>query len=178
MRTPRLSFVVLVALVAAVAVAGCGSGPGLTSKEGSPIKLGDLSYNVVITRYLNTNDVEDSAYLKGAPPLPDGAYYLGVFVQVHNSGDSAVSLPQTLSVVDTQGDQYDSVNLKNPYALPLGSRVRANESLPLAESAPANGPIGGSLVLFLLGRKATEDRPLELTVPSDTGDTGRIELDL
>jgi hypothetical protein len=179
MRTPRLIFLAVTALVGTVVLAGCSSDQhAVASKEGAKVELGDLSYNVVITRYLNPNDVEDSAYLKGAPPLPNDQYYLGVFMQIHNSGDKALSLPQRFTVFDTEGNRFDSVPLHNPFALSLGSRILAGQSLPLAESAAANGPIGGSLVLFLIDQSSTEDRPLELSIPSDTGQSGTIELDL
>ena len=48
--------------------------------------LGNLEYNIQISRFLNPSDQEDKAYLKGAPPLPRGSYYLGIFLQVHNHG--------------------------------------------------------------------------------------------
>ena len=66
----------------------------------------------------------------------------------------------------------------NDFALKLPSQIEAGASLPLAESAAANGPIGGSMVLFLIDQTAAENRPLELEIPSSTGETGTIELDL
>jgi hypothetical protein len=179
MRTPRLILLAVAALAGVLLVAGCGSnGPNLTSKEGAPVELGDLSYNVVISRPLNPNDVEDAQYLKGAPTLPDSQFYFGVFLQVENNGDTTQTLPQSLTVVDTEGNRFNSVSLDNDFALKLPSRIDAGASLPLAESSAANGPIGGSMVLFLIDQTAAENRPLELEIPSTTGETGTIELDL
>src|SRR3954447_9987948 len=178
MRTPRLICLAAAALVGTLLVGGCSSEQtSLSEKEGAPVHLGDLSYNVVITRYLNPNDDEDVDYLQGAPPLPDDQYYLGVFIQVANDTDSTQSLPQTLNVVDTEGNRFDSVPMDNPFTLPLGSQVDAGDSVPSPESVAANGPIGGSMVLFLIDQSSTENRPLELEIPG-SGETGRIELDL
>ncbi len=146
--------------------------------EGMPLHLGDLSYNVVISRPLNPNDVEDRQYLQGAPPLPDDQFYLGIFIQIHNSGDSSQTVPTDFKVIDTQQDSWMAVPLHNPFALDLGSPIGGGGSLPPAESAAANGPIQGSLVLFLVDQSANENRPLELEVPSTSGEAGRIELDL
>jgi hypothetical protein len=179
MRTPRLIFLAVAALAGALLVAGCSSDQhSLASKEGAPVELGDLSYNVVISRPLNPNDVEDAQYLKGAPTLPDNQFYLGVVLQVENNGDTTQTLPQSLTVVDTEGNRFNSVSLDNDFALKLPSQIEAGASLPLAESAAANGPIGGSMVLFLIDQTAAENRPLELEIPSSTGETGTIELDL
>jgi hypothetical protein len=97
---------------------------------------------------------------------------------VENNGDSTETLPQTLTVVDTEGNRFSSVSLDNDFALKLPSQIEPGASLPLAESAAANGPIGGSMVLFLIDQTAAENRPLELEIPSTAGETGTIELDL
>ena len=143
-----------------------------------PLHLGDLAYNVVISRPLNENDVEDKQYLQGAPALPDHQFYLGIFIQIHNSGDSSQTVPTDFKVLDTQGDSYTAIPLHHPFALDLGAPIEAGGTLPPAESAAANGPIEGSMVLFMVDQSATENRPLELEVPSADGESGRVELDL
>lgn len=181
MRPRRLPVVLLtlVAFAAAAFASGCGKTNDSTfAKEGAVLTLGDLEYNVVITRYLNPNDVEDKAYLEGAPPLPKEDYYLGVFMQVKNIGDTAQSLPLGLTVTDTEGNKVIPATLDNDFALPLGSQVEPGAQIPDPESAAANGPIQGSMVLFLIDQAATENRPLELQIPAADGETGEIELDL
>lgn len=181
MRTLRLpaALAALAALLVIVLAAGCGASSGdLSVVEGEPVTLGDLTYNVVITRYLNPNDIEDRAYLQGAPSLPAGDYYLGVFMQVHNAGGTAQSLPQGFSITDTQGQTFKPASLTNDFALPLGSPLGAGAKMPDPESAAANGPIEGSLVLFLVSQAATEDRPLMLRIPSAAGAAGEVQLDL
>ena len=40
--------------------------------EGEPLELGELDYNVQITRFLNPDDAEDAEYLVGQPPRRPG----------------------------------------------------------------------------------------------------------
>jgi len=181
MRTPRLPAAVLaLAATSAIALfAGCGSSnESLSVKEGEPLTLGDLQYNVQITRYLNPADVEDKSYLQGAPPLPNGDYYLGVFMQVKNEGDTVQALPRDFKVVDTDGNAFHATPLSNDFALALGSQMDAHGEVPASDSAAATGPIEGSMVLFLVSQAAIESRPLQLQIPSASGPTGQVELDL
>jgi hypothetical protein len=181
MGTPRLPAAVL-ALAATFAMAfatGCGSSDqSLSVKEGEPVTLGDLHYNVQITRYLNPDDVEDRSYLQGAPPLPNADYYLGVFMQVQNDGGTAQGLPQDFKVVDTDGNEFHATPLTNDFALQLGSQVEAHGQVPAVDSAADTGPIQGSMVLFLVSQAAIENRPLILQIPSASGASGEVELDL
>jgi hypothetical protein len=180
MRTRRLpAILVALAILGASALAsGCSSANhSLAVSEGAPLTLGDVEYNVVITRYLNPNDVEDRAYLQGAPKLPRGDNYLGVFMQIHNTGGSAATVPPGMKVIDTEGNQFDPAPLHNDFSLDLGSRVGAGAQVPGPESPAANGPIQGSVMLFLVNQAAVENRPLELMVPA-AGETGEIQLDL
>ena len=92
MRTRVATIVGLLAVLAlAVPIAGCGDEeedeeiPEVV--EGEPLELGELIYNVSITRFLNPNITEDEAYLEGAPEEPQGMSYLGVFLQIKNEGD-------------------------------------------------------------------------------------------
>jgi hypothetical protein len=71
----RLStFALLAALVACLAaLAGCGAEEEEGhAVEGEPLELGELLYNVQITRFLNEESIEDRAYLEGAEPLAQG----------------------------------------------------------------------------------------------------------
>ena len=160
---------------------GQGAAPSSESrsvKEGEPVTLGDLQYNVQITRYLNPADVEDKSYLRGAPPLPNADYYLGVFMSVKNNGGTTQALPQDFTVTDTDGNTYHATPLANDFALQLGSHVAANGQVPVPDSAAASGPIEGSMILFLINQSAAENRPLKLEIPSSSGGPGEVELDL
>jgi hypothetical protein len=168
------------ALVAGVLLSGCNTDPesDLSVDEGQPMKLGDLLYNVEISRFLNPSDPEDRAYLAGEPPPPNDKLYLGVFMLIQNEGDTAQEVPSDFTVVDTQGTEFKPIPSQSLYALKLGGTVSGNRQLPEPESTAANGPIEGSMVLFLIDEGATEDRPLTLDIPSTSGSAGEVELDI
>jgi hypothetical protein len=172
--------VVLCSLLLGLLLVGCGGNPEDTLKvdEGEGMKLGDLVYNVQITRFLNPQDGEDSAYLVGQPPPPNDEFYLAVFMQVSNDSDTPQKVPTDFRVVDTRGAQFKPLASRSLFALDLGGEVPANGQLPDPETTAANGPIQGSMVLFLINRAANEDRPLMLDIPSSTGAVGRVTLDL
>ena len=97
----RLStFALLAALVACLAaLAGCGAEEEEGhAVEGEPLELGELLYNVQITRFLNEESIEDRAYLEGAEPLAEGEQYLGVFIRIMNEGEEVEHAPETFEI--------------------------------------------------------------------------------
>ncbi len=156
------------ALLVGLVLSGCDTDPeaDLSVDEGEPVKLGDLLYNVQISRFLNPSDHEDKAYLVGQPPPPNDKFYLGVFMQIQNESDTAQEVPTDFKVVDTVGTEFKPIPSNSLFALDLGGQVGGNDQLPEPESTAANGPIQGSMVLFLIDENATEDRPLTLDIPS------------
>jgi hypothetical protein len=178
----RLGAVVALAaaLLAGLLFSGCDSNPEDTLEvaEGEHMQLGDLVYNVQISRILNPSDGEDRAYLAGQPPPSDDEFYLGVFLEIENQADSVQRVPTDFRVVDTVGAEFDPVPSNSLFALDLGGRVRPNGELPEPESTAANGPIQGAMILFLIDRASLQNQPLVLHVPSSTGSVGDVELDI
>ena len=148
-------------------------------KEGEPIELGELRINVQLTRFLNPNDQEDGEYLQGQPIPPPGKSYLGVFLEATNEGDDDVTLPgiTDMQVVDTTDAHYDPIETDNIFGFPFGTTLGPDERVPALESAAGQGPINGSIVIFLVDQGVSENRPLELELLAD-GEKGTIELDL
>ena len=64
------------------------------------------------------------------------------------------------------------------YAFPFGGEVESQEQIPVLDSTPQQGPIEGSLVLFLLPAAASENRPLTLHIPGPDGEDAEVKLDL
>jgi len=180
-RTPRFlrRFVALLTLgVLVLPFAGCGAEEAETDvPEGEPLELGELAFDVQITRFLNPDAADDSQYLEGAPPLADGEQYLAVFMEVANEGEEPNVVPYPFKIVDTRGVVYYQAEAENPFTLVAGTPIPPGERVPGAETPAANGPIEGSALLFPLTQQANEDRPLKLVVPGPTG-VGEIELDL
>lgn len=183
------------AAVAVVAVpGGCGPEEELEVVEGEPLELGDLRYNVQITRFLNPGDQEDQAYLTGQERPPSERAYLGVFLTIENEGSEAVEIADEFRVVDTEGNEYEPIPSESPFALRLPGRsgttgeqgaadvqpitVEPDGEIPEPDTTPAYGPIGGAMLLFQVDERVTENRPLELEIPGESGETGLVELDI
>ncbi len=194
----RVRHIVLATLAAAgLLTAGCGAEEELHVVEGEPLELGDLSYNVQITRFLNPEDPEDKAYLAGQEPPGPGQAYLGVFLTIENEGEEAVEIPSGFEVADTTGADYEPVPSESPYALQLPGQdetatqdaepdaiedlqpteIPPGGEIPIPDSTAAEGVIGGAMLLFLVDESVTENRPLELHVPGEEED-GVVELDI
>jgi hypothetical protein len=167
------------ALASGVAAVGCGGDDeSLEVEEGEPVELGDVSYNVSITRFLNPADSEDGAYLEGLPEPPHGELYLAVFMQIENDGDDPQAIPEDFTILDTQKIEYPAVETDSLYALELGSDIPPGGELPEADTTASNGPIEGAMVLFQVNELVTENRPLFLEIPAPSGPPGEIKLDI
>jgi len=181
--------VVLAASLFALAGAGCGSDEGVQTTaetEGLYLDINGLKYQVEMSRYMNSNDVEDSEYLIGLPagtaePAADETWF-GVWVRVENDSDEVRRAANTWEIHDTQDKIYRPIPLDtkiNPFAFEKGVAVPAMTVLPLASSAAGQGPIQGSLLLFKLKNDSLQNRPLELKF-SNGGDStvGTYDLDV
>jgi hypothetical protein len=177
-RTRRLALALAAAALLGLA-AGCGEEEHSEVVEGEPLELGDVHYNVQLTRFLNPTDREDSEYLEGLPRPPAGQEYLGVFLEVENQGDEPATLPSAdeLVVTDTTGQEFEPIETDTVFGLELGETIGPDEEAPLADTAAAAGPVQGALVVFLVDEGVSENRPLELTI-APPGEEGRVELDI
>lgn len=177
----RIASSLLAALLlvgAVLALSACGySSDSKDVVEGEPVELGELSYNVVFSRFLNPNDNEDSAYLVGQPDVPPGSAYFGVFLEVQNESEEPQTLADSLTIADADHETFEALESESPYALPFGGEVESQEQIPILDSTPQQGPIEGSVVLFELPASASENRPLTLSIPGPDG-PATVTLDL
>jgi hypothetical protein len=171
-------FAVLALAVTAFALSACGySSDSKDVVEGEPVKLGELQYNVIFSRFLNPNDNEDSAYLVGQPDPPEGHSYFGIFLEVQNESEDPQTLADAFTITDAGHQTFDAIPSKSLYALPFGGEVESQEQIPILDSTAQQGPIEGSLVLFELPASASENRPLTLSIPGPEG-PAVVTLDL
>ena len=113
--------------------------------------MASSSTTSIFSRYLNPNDSEDSAYLVGQPPPPPESTYFGVFFEVQNESEEPQSLPAVAHHHRRRPPDLSSRSTSESlYAFPLGGEVEAQEQIPVLDSTPQQGPIEGSVVLFLL----------------------------
>jgi hypothetical protein len=173
---PILAALALVAL--ALTVSACGySSDSKDVVEGEVVKLGELKYQVIFSRFLNANDNEDSAYLVGQPPPKKGASYFGVFLEVQNKSEENRKLSGGFTISDAGDQHFAAIPSESLYAFPFGGEVEPQESIPAPDSTPQQGPIEGSLVLFELPSAASESRPLTLSIAGPEG-PAEVTLDL
>jgi hypothetical protein len=184
---PRL--VVLAVLLVALVATGCGDSESVQTtaeNEGLYLDIGDLTYQIEMSRYMNVNDVEDSEYLKGLPsstaqPRADEVWF-GVWVRVQNQTDKALRSADTWEIHDTQNKVYRPIPIDtniNPFAFKIGTEVPPQTILPLSSSAAGQGPIQGSLLLFKLKADSLQNRPLQLKFSNgQQGQTGTYDLDV
>jgi hypothetical protein len=172
-------FAVLALVVLGAGISACGySNDSKQTDEGEPLTLGQLKFNVTFSRYLNPNDTEDAAYLEGQPEAPKGSSYFGVFFEVQNESDAAQTLPSTLKITDADDNEYEVLESEGIFGLPFGGEVPAEEQIPVLDSPAQQGPLEGSVALFLLPVEASENRPLTLHIPAANGEEGEVTLDL
>lgn len=177
-RTLFALFAFLALLALSVGVSACGySSDSKDVAEGESLTLGELKYNVTFSRYLNPNDTEDAAYLVGQEEPPEDTNYFGVFFEVQNESDEPQTLPSTLTITDAEDKEYEVLPSESIYALPFDGTVESEEQIPVLDSPPQQGPIEGSVAIFLLPEEASANRPLTLHIEG-AGEKGEVTLDL
>src|SRR3984885_15357803 len=106
--------------ICAAVVSACGAGEhaNYASNSGTGyVQVGQLNYQVQISRELNPWDVnEDAGYLKGFTAselsLPTTDEFFGVSLQVFNWSHHAATPTRRFYITDTVGDKF--VPLTNP----------------------------------------------------------------
>jgi hypothetical protein len=179
----------LLVLAAALVVGGCGNKLETRTSattEGPYIDVGELKYQVQISRILNPSDVEDRNYLTNLPagtlpPKGDEAWF-GVWMRVENTS-SKKSLPtaSNFEIRDTQGNTFRPYQQTgNVFAYQPVDRLGPNTVLPDPEAPAGFGPIQGSLLLFKLTTTTLANRPLEFRIisPTDPKNIGVVDLDV
>ena len=177
-RTLLPLFALLALLALGLGVSACGySSNSKHTNEGEPLTLGNLKYNVTFSRYLNPNDNEDAAYLEGQPEPPEDTNFFGVFFEVQNESDEPQTLPTKLTITDAEDNEYKAQPSESLFALPFGGTVEAEEQIPVLDSPAQQGPIEGSVAIFLLSEEASANRPLTLHIEG-AEEKGEVTLDL
>ena len=182
-----LMIVLSLALVGAVSACGNKQAKNLTAEtEGPYVDLGDLKYQVQISRQLNPASVEDRNYLIGLNAndrrLPVGQEWFAVFVRVENDGDKPARAATDYLITDTQGNRYRPLGFApvNVFAYRGGGVMQPTEILPKPDSPSGQGSIQGALLLFKIPTRNLENRPLELSIrtPAAPGKVATVDLDV
>jgi len=182
--------VVLLALVALLGTGCAATGEPRQIRtqgetEGIYVELGELLYQVQISRQLNPADPEDAQYLIGLPegtaPPTGRQVWFAIFMRVQNISDEEQVPADVFTIVDSDEQEYTPILLDpevNPFVYeprPIPPRGQ----IPEANTAARNGPTQGALILFKVDVQSLQNRPLELIVEATEGGfEGTIDLDV
>jgi hypothetical protein len=186
LRVARLALVCVAALAAVVA-AGCGNKHDvvtLAETEGIYVTVDGLKYQIQISRILNPAASDDSYYLRGTPageePADDEVWY-AIFMRVENDGDDPHPTAEEFTVHDTQGTEYEPIELDpetNDY-LYQPTDLQPGTLLPDPDTPAFDNTIRGQLILFKVTVESLANRPLELEIHSPTGgENAVIDIDV
>jgi hypothetical protein len=188
MRVSGRVLALLAVAVLGLAAGACGNKKHEVTRgetEGIYLDLGDLKYQVQISRQLNPADAEDRAYLAGVPAAertlrPDQTWF-AIFVRVQNTTNSPHTSAEEFEIIDTQGTIFRPIELgpENPFAY-RPATLPPESVLPRPDSPAAENTIQGSLLLFKMPYANLENRPLEFEIrdPADPERTALVALDV
>jgi hypothetical protein len=188
----RRPIAVLATLLASGGLAACGMHHDEDARvqhieaEGFYLSLGELKYQVQMSRQLNPDDMQDRSLLRGVPAgeqkLDAEDVWFGIFIQVENESDEPLQPSDDIEIIDTQERVFEPLELEesNVFAYRAQEPIPPGEILPLADTPAFDTAIQGSLLLFKLPRTALDNRPLELKIESslEPPQTGIIDLDV
>jgi hypothetical protein len=170
----------LLVLAACGGLAACGDEePGVDepAREGLALELEGVDYNVFITRQLNPRVPPDGAYVSEEAPAGETLY--GVFIQACNHSDEPHETVSEFVVKDNQENEFEPEELPEDNAFAYSARtLNPDECIPEAGSVAQLGPSAGSMLLFQLPLEVTENRPLELEMEGESGETLTFDLDI
>jgi hypothetical protein len=188
LRPLRVLLLLAFAAASVLALAGCGNKTEIVTNaktEGVYLDVGELKYQVQLSRIINPNDEEDRHYLTGLPagtaqPKSDEAWF-GVWMRVQNTtSKKTLTAADEFEIVDTQEHTFTPIQLQdNPFAYEA-QKLAPKTVVPSANSPAGEGVIQGSLILFKLTTEALANRPLEfrITSPALPDDVGTVDLDV
>ncbi|MCU0312434.1 MAG: hypothetical protein MUC84_00030 [Solirubrobacteraceae bacterium] len=182
----RLLLIVLA--LATLGLSACGEREETITRgesEAEYVTLGDMQYQVQLSRRLNQFNEGDRSLLTGVPPteriLRRGDVWFAVWMRIWNRSEGTQVGADSFKIVDTRGQEYEPVPLAATNAFAYRARpVASDTEYPVSDSAAGQSPTAGSLVLFKLPERTLDFRPLELEFSSSAlpGRESSIRLDV
>jgi len=154
--------------------------------EGLYRDIGELKYQVQISRALNPYDTQDKPLLVGVPEdqreLGAEQIWFAVFLRVQNETAHEQLPASDIEIIDTQEQVFRPISLEpsNVFAYRSSEPVPPHEVMPLPGSAAFETPARGAMLLFKLRNVTLNNRPLELKIEGrqHPPQTGIIDLDV
>ena len=190
MTSLRPIVLLVLALLAAGALAACGNeghDPGeqqsenaqVAETEGLYLEIGEMKYQVQVSRQLNPLLDGDRAFFQGVSEsdldIAADEVWFGVWIRVENESEEPQEAVSHYRIIDTQENEYVPVRIgePNPFAYRAG-RVEGGELYPLPDSAAGERAPNGGLLLFKLKSSSLDNRPLELELEDPEGGPGAV----
>jgi hypothetical protein len=174
--------------ICAVAISACGAGEHATYSDNlgpGYVQVGQLYYQVQVSRQLNQWSDEDKYYLQGFTAaqlkLPVADEWFGVSMQVYNWTSDAHTPTGDFFITDTLGDRYTPLVNPTPNSYTyVPASIPANGQLPAIDSDAYTGWSQGEFLVFKIPYASLVNRPfiLHIVNPYDSTLQSRIELDV
>jgi hypothetical protein len=192
--SPRI-LVLLLAAVLALGLSACGNeatedetyqseNAQVAETEGIYLELGEVKYQVQISRQLNPLIVEDEDYFDGVSEsdldIAADELWFGIWMRAENEGKEPVEAASDFTIADTQENEYVPVRIgePNPFAYRPGT-IEGEELYPLLDSPAGERAPNGALLLFKVKQASLDNRPLELTIEDpEGGEPAIVNLDV
>lgn len=165
------------------ALTACGGehnpDPAIEAQEGNQIRLGTVSYRVVMFRELNPRTAPDRSLVESYE-APDGHGLYAAFIEACNRGDEPVTPTSEIRLEDAFGTAYQPVlSGLEPDLTYVPRPLGTGQCLPITASL-ADRTFGAAALVFDVPYDITQERPLilEIREHADGGDVARIQLDL
>ena len=189
--TPLRPIVLLVlALLAVGGLTACGNeahDPGeqqsenaqVAETEGIYLEIGEMKYQVQVSRQMNPAISEDRNYFDGVSEsdldIAKDEVWFGVWMRVENESTDPQEAATDYKIVDTQENEFLPIEIgePNPFAY-RASRVEGEELYPLPDSPAGERAPNGALLLFKLEEASLNNRPLELQIADPAGGPGAV----
>ncbi len=181
----------LAALLVSGGLSACGkhqsTGPvRVAETEGIYLDIGDLKYQVQVSRQFNPADEQDRPFLIGIPEdqrkLKPEEVWFGVLLRVQNETGEALRPAADIQITDTVEELFKPLTLgeDNVFAYRPDDEIPPKSVMPLPDSPAFDSASRGALVLFKLTLSALNNRPLELKIEGRRvpQQTGIINLDV
>ncbi len=176
------------AAICAAAISACGAGEHATYSDNlgpGYVQVGQLYYQVQISRQLNPWSDEDHFYLEGFTAsqlqLPVADEWFGVSLQVYNWTGQAHTPSNDFFITDTLDDRYAPLPNPNPNPYTyVPQSIPPGGQLPSIDSDAFTGWSQGELLVFKIPYTTLVNRPfiLHIVNPANTAQQSRIELDV
>lgn len=155
------------------------------ANEGVYVHIGDIAYQVQVSRQLNAASLEDREYFAGVPAaarvLPPREEWFAVWIRAQSQTSKPRALADDFRIVDTLGTVYRPITLppENSLGYRAGILTGPGDSgqtysgvgVSPAPDTPASraGPVAGGVLIFRVSTDVYQNRPLILKIAGPPG---------